>query len=153
MLRFSILSAILFALCLSIQSNAQTGASSSATKTKTTTGQKPASQGNSIDSLKMAINNIKSLFGKKKGGDTISVLVSDIEYEDSNLELLKDNFRSTKGVKNVAMNYKSGNAIFDIIFKGKPSHLWDAQSSNLKQSFKLQEAGDKNLVLAYHAKK
>lgn len=153
MLRSTTLFAILFATSLSIHLNAQTGANQSTTKGKTTNSQKPASQGNSIDSLKMAFNNIKSLFGKKKGGDTITVLVSDIEYEDTNLALLKDNLRSTKGVKNLAMNYKSGNAIFDIIFKGKPSDLWDAQSINLKQSFKLQEAGDKNLVLAYHSKK
>ena len=153
MLRLSILFAILFATCLSMQSNAQTGTAQSTATTKTTTGQKPASQGNSIDSLKTAFNNIKSLFGKKKGGDTITIMVSGIEYEDTSLALLKDNLRSTKGVKNVSMNYKSGNAIFDIVFKGKPSDLWDAQSGSIKQSFKLQEAGDKNLVLAYRAKK
>jgi hypothetical protein len=151
MLRLSILPAVLFATCLSIQSNAQAGAQSGA-KPKTTSGQKPTSQGNSIDSLKMAINNFKTLF-KKKGGDTITVQVADIEYEDSNLSLLKDNLRSTKGVKNVSMNYKSGNAFFDIVFKGKASDLWDAQSGSLKQSFKLQEAGDKNLVLAYRGKR
>jgi hypothetical protein len=153
MSRLSILSAILFATCLSLPTIAQTGSGQSAQKSKTTAGQKPAPQGNSIDTLRNAINNIKSLFGKKKGGDTITVLVADIEYEDTNLALLKDNLRSTKGVKNLSMNYKSGNAVLDIVFKGKPSDLWDAQSGNLKQSFKLQEAGDKNLVLAYRTKK
>jgi len=143
------ISLIIIALFLSLSSLSQTKNTQPAANTKQAGTSRPAPQGNAIDSLKNAFNNIKSLFGKKKGGDTITLLVSDIEYEDSNLTVLKEDLRITKGVKNVVMNYKSGNAIFDIVFKGKPSELWDAQPRDARQSFKLVEAGEKNLVLAY----
>ncbi len=135
---------IILSACFVAHSTAQTKPPKPATKPAT----KPAAQGNSLDSLKIAVNNIKSLFGGlKKSGDTITILVSDIDYDDTSLYQLKESIRTTKGVKHFSMNYKSGNAIFEVTYTGKPSALWDAQPATARKAFKLVEAGDNNMVL------
>jgi hypothetical protein len=46
------------------------------------------------------------LFGSKR--DTITITVANIDYDDSNLTVLKENLKLAKDVKAVTMQYKSG---------------------------------------------
>jgi hypothetical protein len=118
------------------------------TKTSTTTSK---TTGNSSDSLKQAINNLKTsfngLFGGKK--DTIAITISDIDYDDANLATLKDNLKNIKGVKSVTMKYKSSCAVIDVPYKGVATDLWDKLPVDTKKPFKLLEASDNSITLKY----
>lgn len=103
------------------------------------------------DSIKMAIDDAKSSFNTlfKTHKDTATIVISNIEYEDSNLANLKENLKKLKGVKSVSGQYKSSNAILKIPFKGKPTDLWDQLPASVKTSFKLVEAGDNFISLKF----
>ena len=114
------------------------------------------------DSLKMAIADVKgsfanvkssfiSLFPNKK--DTIAIAISNIEYDDASLTLLKEDLRKLKGVKTVLMQYKGGAALLEVPFKGKAVDLWDTVPTDAKAAFKLLEAGDNNITLENKAAK
>ncbi|MCY7292941.1 MAG: hypothetical protein LH615_12245 [Ferruginibacter sp.] len=106
------------------------------------------------DSVKMAINNIKNAFGAVNKfftpkRDTITIMIADIDYDNSNLALLKENLKKLKAVSSVLMHYKLSTAIIEIICKSKAPDLWDKVPLNAKQAFKILEANDNNIVLKY----
>jgi hypothetical protein len=111
---------------------------------------KPATMSQAADSLKFAVNDFKksmnSLFGSKK--DTIQIFISDVEYDDANLALLKESLKKIKGGKFVNMQYKSSNAILEVSYKGSSTELWDQLPGDSKKAFKIVEAEDKNMTLA-----
>jgi hypothetical protein len=149
----------LYLLCFiffSVSSAAQTKTTHSTANSGTKPVQ-PAGPSNNqplsvkTDSLKMAMNDLKmslhSIFGNKR--DTISIYISNIEYDDANLTVLKDDLKKIKGVKGVNMQYKQSSAMLDISFKGKSADLWDQLPNEARTPFKLVEAGDFNITLQY----
>jgi hypothetical protein len=121
----------------STQSNQARGASQ--TTQTNTHSQKPVTMSQATDSLKFAVTDFKksmhSLFGGKK--DTIEIFISDVEYDDANLSILKESLRKIKGGKFVNMQYKSSNAILEVSFKGSSTDLWDQIPSDSKKLLKL----------------
>jgi hypothetical protein len=103
------------------------------------------------DSLKMAINDAKSSFNTlfKSHKDTDAIMISNVEYEDPNLANLKESLKKLKGVKSVAEEYKSSNAVLKIPFKGKPTEMWDQLPASVRAPFKLVEAGDNYISLRF----
>lgn len=103
------------------------------------------------DSLKMAVSDAKNSFNTLFKGhkDTTTIMISDIDYEDSNLTVLKENLKKLKGVKSVSEQYKSNNVMLKVPFKGKPTDLWDDLPSYSKVPFKLIEAGDNSITLKF----
>jgi hypothetical protein len=147
---------VVLLLLLSSSINAQT----KATNQVKTASQKPVQNPltSASDSISMAVNDIKtsmngvktsfnSLFAGKR--DTISILIPNIDYDDANLALLKENLKKVKGVKAVLMQYKSATAILEIMFKGKSTALWDELPHESKEPFKLVEANENNITLKY----
>ena len=135
-----------------------------AAQTKTTTQNKPAtgtSPSNTsqksppptisaqTDSLKLAADDIKksfnTLFGNKR--DTIVIAVSNVEFDDSNLAVLKEQLKKLKGVKSVVMQYKASSAFLEVSFKGKATDLWDKLPAETKTPFKIIEAGETSLMV------
>ena len=106
---------------------------------------------NTSDSLKQAVTNLKSSFNTLFGGkkDTITITVSDVDYDDTNLTHLKESLKTCKGVKPLHMQYRSGNAIIEVSYKGTPTNLWDNVPAGIKKPFKLLEANDNNILLKY----
>lgn len=106
------------------------------------------------DSLKFAIRDFRSsmnnLFGSKK--DTVALIISNVEYDDPGLELLKEDIKKLKGAKFLGMQFKSSIARLDISYKGKPTELWDILPEETRKSFKIVEANETNLLLASRAK-
>jgi protein-disulfide isomerase len=134
----------------STQTNqAKSGTQTTNNKTATTNNQRPATLSQATDSLKMAVNDFKksmnSIFGGKK--DTIQILVSEVEYDDANLSLLKESLKKTKGGKFVGMQYKSSAAVLEVSFKGNSTELWDQLPADSKKGFKILEANDNNMTL------
>src|SRR6478672_10903573 len=119
-------------LLISISSTAQSQTTKTNTSSASKTTQSTGPSGNQslaikTDSLKMAMSDLKtsfnSIFGNKR--DTISIYISNIEYDDNNLAILKDDLKKVKGVKAVNMQYRQSVALLDISFKGKSADLWD----------------------------
>ncbi len=133
---------VLFALLLSCTAIAQVKAPTTATK----------QTANSSDSLKQAMTNLKSsfntLFGASKK-DTISITISNIDYDDSALVTLKDNLKTLKGAKPLSMQYKAGNAIIEVCYKSTATNLWDELPPPAKKPFRLLEASDKAISLQF----
>lgn len=139
------------------RSTTQTSSSSNQAKAPvaaTKSPQKALSDG--TDSLKKAtkdlttsMNDVKTsfstLFGRKR--DTIAIAIANIEYDDASLASLKENLKKLKGVKAVMMQYKSSNALLEVSFRGKATDLWDKLPPEVKNPFKLIEAGDNNITL------
>ena len=115
--------------------------------TSTTTGKPSANTqiSNSSDSLKKAVANLKALFGGKR--DTITVVITDVDFDDSDLTNFKECVKTTKGVKSLTMQYKSGNATLAFSYKGKSSELWDNLPPPAKKPFKLVEINDYDIAL------
>jgi hypothetical protein len=131
---------------------------SAQTKPTSTAPQKANAQAkpsftNASDSLKFAINDFKSsmnnLFGSKK--DTIALVISGVEYDDPNLEVLKDNLKKLKGAKFIGMQFKAAVAKIELAYKGKPTELWDELPVEIRKAFKIVEVTDNNLMLANRA--
>lgn len=103
------------------------------------------------DSLKSAINDAKSSFNTlfKAHLDTTTIMISNIDYEDSNLNILKENLKKIKGVKAVSMQYKSSNVFMRVPYKGKPTELWDKLPTSCKNPFKMVEADDNSILLKF----
>ena len=103
------------------------------------------------DSLKTAIDDAKSSFNTlfKPHLDTTTIMISNIDYEDSNLNMLKENLKKIKGVKAVSMQYKSSNVVLRVPYKGKPTDLWDKLPSSCKNPFKIVEASDNSILLKF----
>lgn len=104
------------------------------------------------DSLKMAINNIKNAFGAfskllSPKRDTLTIMISEIDYDNQNLALLKEDIKKIKGVRSVTMHYKSSTAIMEISGKGKATDIWDNLPARTKSAFKMLEAGDNNIIV------
>lgn len=104
----------------------------------------------SIATLKTAFAGVNKLFVRKS--DTISVMVSNIDYDNTNLSELKDAIKKEKNVRSVAMHYTGTTATMEVIYKGKPTDLWDNIPTTLKSAFKIAEIGDKNISLTYRQK-
>jgi hypothetical protein len=104
----------------------------------------------SISEIKTAFSGMSKLFARKS--DTISLLVSNIDYDNSNLTLLKDNLKKLKGVWSVIMHYNGTTAMMEIACKENSSDLWDKLPANLKSYFKVAEFGDKVIKLSYREK-
>jgi hypothetical protein len=132
----------------STQSNQAKSPSQTQTTQKNTS--KPVTMSQATDSIKFAVNDFKksmnSIFGNKK--DTIQIFISNIEYDDANLFLLKESLKKIKGGKFVTMQYKSSNAILEVSFKGNSTELWDQIPADSKKSFKIVEANDHDMTLA-----
>lgn len=111
----------------------------------------PKTLSNTSDSLKMALNDVKTSFNTlfKARRDTISIMIQNIEYDDNNLSVLKEYLKKTKGVKAVLMQYKAATAMMEVMFKGKSTELWDELPRESKEPFKLIEANDNNITLQY----
>ena len=147
--------AMLLAGFLSMAASAQTknAPTKTASQTSTSPNQAKAPAQKSLsaqtDSLKMTVNDIKtsfhSLFGSKR--DTIAIMIPDIEYDDANLAVLKDNLKKLKGVKAVMMQFKSSSAVLEVSYKGKATELWDKLPAEARAPFKIVEAGDNNITL------
>lgn len=133
-------------LCLQLQ--AQTHTTAQNTNQQKLSPPK-TSMTQAADSIKMAINDAKTSFSTLFKGhkDTTTIMISEIDYEDPNLALLKEDLKKVKGVKAVSMEYKSSTALIKVPFKGKPTSLWDELDAPAKTPFKLVEAGDNDLVL------
>lgn len=106
---------------------------------------------NTSDSVKAALNDAKTSFNTLFKGhkDTTFIKISNIDYEDSNLDNLKGNLKKLKGVRSVTMQYSSSNVLLKVPFKGKPTELWDELPSTAKAPFKLIEAGDNDIMLKF----
>jgi hypothetical protein len=121
--------------------NAQTGQNKN---------QKQPTMSQAADSLKFAMDDFKksmnSLFGSKK--DTIQIFISDVDYDDANLTLLKESLKKIKGGKFVNMQYKASNAVLEVSYKGNSTELWDQLPSDSKKAFKIIEANDNSMTLS-----
>jgi hypothetical protein len=103
------------------------------------------------DSLKMAMNDAKNSFNTLFKGhkDTTTISISNIEYGDPNLSVLKDELKKIKGIKEVSTQFQSNTITLKVPFKGNPTDLWDKLPSNSKAPFKVIEATNNNMVLEY----
>lgn len=129
------------------QSNQAKSNGPSATKSQP---QPAVTMSQATDSLKTAVNDFKksmnSLFGGKK--DTIQIFVSQVEYDDASLSLLKESLKKVHGGKLVNMEYKSSNAILEVSYKGSSSGLWDQLPPDSKKAFRILEATDNSMTLS-----
>ncbi|HEY5462678.1 MAG TPA: hypothetical protein VIJ95_05420 [Hanamia sp.] len=99
------------------------------------------------DSLKKSANAFTSIF--KSHTDTTTITITEIDYEDSNLTILKENIKKLKGVRSLSEQYKSNIATLKVSFKGKSTVLWDDLSPKSKAPFKLVEASDNSISLKF----
>ena len=127
---------------------------SSKTEQTGKTGATPSMK-SAADSIKWAINDAKSSFNTlfRSHKDTAAIAISNVEYEDSNLANLKECLKRLKGVKSVAEEYKSSNAVLRVPYKGKPTDLWDQLPASVKAPFRLVEAGDHFISLRFKDEK
>ncbi len=135
------------------QTNPETQPQTTPENVPQTMGENSAPKGLSKgDSIKLAINNIKNAFGamsKILAGkrDTATITISDIDYDNTNLSVLKENLKKVKGVKSVTMLYKSGSAIMEVAYRGKVMDIWDNLPLPSRSPFKLVDAGEHNILL------
>jgi hypothetical protein len=101
----------------------------------------------SLAKLKAAWADVNKLLVRK--GDSMTIEVAGIDYDNSHLTQLKDGIKKLKNVRSLVMRYSGTTATMEIIFKGKPTDLWDNLPAATKSSFKVFELGDKNIKLDY----
>ena len=101
----------------------------------------------SFANLKNALANVNKFFARNS--DTMSIVVVDIDYDNSYLTQLKEGIKKLKNVRSVVMRYGGTTATMEIIYKGKPTDVWDNLAATVKSAFKIAELGDKNIKLNY----
>ena len=125
------------------------------TKTAANTSSAKTTSNNSSDSLKQAVANLKTSFNTLFSGkkDTINITVTDVDYDDSDLTRLKENIKNIKGAKTVSEQYKSGNAIVKVLYKGTSTALWDELPADTRKPFKLTDASDNSISVKFKVAK
>ncbi len=101
----------------------------------------------SLANFKTALADVNKLFVRKS--DSMTIVITDIDYDNSHLTQLKTGIKKLKNVRSLVMRYAGTTATMDILYKGKPTDLWDNLPTATKSSFKISEIGDKNIKLDY----
>ncbi len=109
------------------------------------------------DSLKQSLAKLKTAWADVnkllvRRNDSMTIEIAGIEYDNSHLTQLKDGIKKLKNVRSLAMRYSETTATMEIIYKGKPTDLWDNLPATTKSSFKISELCDKNIKLDYKHK-
>ena len=102
-------------------------------------------------SITNAKNTLKTLLGGGKTKDANIFAIAGIEYENEDLELLKNAIKSVKNVKDVVTNYKDGTVTITIKSKSNATEIWDKIPQNQKLKFKLLQSDEKSVILEYKA--
>ncbi len=100
-----------------------------------------------LTKAKAAFTNISKLLVAKR--DTMTIMIPEIDYDNSSLIELKESLKKMRGVKSVVMHYNVSTATIEVACKGKLTDVWDNVSPDVKTKFKLMEAGDNNITLKY----
>ncbi len=101
----------------------------------------------SLAKLKTAWADVNKLFVRKS--DSMTIIIADIDYDNNHLTQLKEGIKKLKNVRSLVMRYSGTTATMEIMYKGKPTELWDNLPATTKSSFKISELGDKNIILNY----
>jgi hypothetical protein len=154
-MKILIFPSILIAVLLSLNTQAQVQAANQKVAAVAKNVQPKQTISSASDSLKLALDEAKSSFNTlfKPHLDTTTIMITNIDYEDSNLTVLKENLKKIKGVKAVSMQYKSSNVFLRVPYKGKPTDLWDKLPPASKSPFKMVEANDNSILLKFKNEK
>ncbi len=79
----------------------------------------------------------------------VNLSISDMEYEDDNLELLCNSLKSIPGVTEINKNYKNNTVGIGIKSKLTALSIWDAVPKNIRKLFKMIESNDNAMLLKY----
>ncbi|QFZ55521.1 hypothetical protein FEZ18_12265 [Oceanihabitans sp. IOP_32] len=130
---------ILLILCFNVALSQHKSDESEISKTtdkvkKTNTETKEA-----LSTTKQTIKDIGSIFKskKEKTKQTININITDVEYGNSSLEMLKNAIKSTKSVKGVTKKFKNNTATFLVEFKKSADELWQNLPVKTKSKFKV----------------
>jgi len=150
-MKILIFPSIVLAILFSLHTEAQVHAANQKVEAATKMAQPKQTISSASDSLKQAIDDAKSSFNTlfKPHLDTTTIMITNIDYEDSNLNVLKENLKKIKGVKAISMQYKSSNVVLRVPYKGKPTDLWDKLPSSSKSPFKMVEANENSILLKF----
>lgn len=98
---------------------------------------------------KPAVANQAADTHKIIGTTKVSLFITDIEYEDDNLELLCITLKKMSGITGISKNYKNGTAGIVLNTKLNPFEIWDNVPLNLRKLFKMLETSENSLLLKY----
>lgn len=111
---------------------------------------------NVMASTSGAITNAKNTFNTILGGgkskEANIFVIAGIEYGNEDLELLKNDIKNTKGVKDVVTNFKDGTITIMVKCKINATGLWDKIPQSEKSKFKLVQSDEKSILLEYKVK-
>jgi hypothetical protein len=97
------------------------------------------------DSLVMAFANLKKAFAVKR--DTLTILVTGVEYDNASLSKLKESLKRIKSIKSVGMRYNDLTAVLELAGKGKAAEIWDFVPIDIRSKFQVLEASENNIKL------
>jgi len=161
--------AIILAASITINAAAQTKINNKVNNAVNKVNQTKATLDNAgatIATTKQTIEDAKTILGDIFGNDKkkkdsmkeeaaaasaspqVIIIINDIEYEDENLSLLKENIGKANGVKKVTKDFESGIATLKIVYGGTSSELWDSLPKESRTSFKLVKSGDNMITLS-----
>lgn len=102
-----------------------------------------------VNTAKETLNEIGSIFKskKKKSKNTVTITLSDVEYGNSDLNLLQKSISKAKGVKKSTKKYQNNIATFQIEYKESADALWQTLPSNIIDKFKIVSIAENNVSI------
>ena len=110
---------------------------------------------NTVDSSKETIATIGSLFGSnknkknKKKEDMVVITVQQVNYDNTQLNSLYQNLIKSRGVKKPIKKFNNGTASITINYKETADMLWQSIPAKERESFKMIEISDHNIVVQF----
>ncbi|MBS1742422.1 MAG: hypothetical protein JST81_05250 [Bacteroidetes bacterium] len=110
--------------------------------------------GATIENATKTLENAKTLFKELAGKTTtdknkMTIVVSGIHFNDSNLELLESAIIKLKGTKKVSKTLQSGIITISLKYRQDANHLWNKLPAETRKLFKPVEVVEKTLLLNY----
>ncbi len=107
---------------------------------------------NTIEGATETVNKVgKILFGSKekreRAKNAVVLEIGPITYEDPNLEELYQQLAQRHGGKRTDKSFANGREKITVTIKKNASTLWEELPKTLRMRFKIQQMGDKEVLL------
>ncbi len=109
---------------------------------------------NTITTSKETIGELKETFGilfpkknKNKAKGIVSIQITQVEYDNVDLNKLYKFISNTKGVKKPSKSFENNHVLITVNYKKSIDNLWQSVPENIRKAFKVVKISENNLFL------
>jgi flagellum-specific peptidoglycan hydrolase FlgJ len=137
-------------LCFNFSFSQQKENKSEIAKTSDKVKQTSNETKDAVQTTKETLKDIGSIFKSKKDKtkQTVLIVVNNIEYGNTNLNVLQKSVKTSKSVKNITKKYQNNTATFLVEYKKSADELWQTLPEKVVNNFKIIAIEENSISIA-----